>query len=244
MQGKELFKAQEFNEAQHGRDQLGQYGGQGHACNAHAVYQRQVQYDVQHGGDQQEAQRGKGIAQSAEHAGQYVVVKESGNADKIDVQVLAAAVKHAGQRSDGPQQGRRDQRADDHDDHTGKRGDGYAVAYGLSQGFAVPGAEILGYQDTGAGGDAHKKCQQQVQHGHGVSHGPQGGIAPAAVADHHGVYGIVQLLRKIPQQHGKGKLRNAFPGSSLAHVPRSEPGFHFFQHNDPPSSFKGKACPV
>ena len=68
---------------------------------------------------------------------------------------------------------------------------GDAVADGPGQGFAVLGAEMLGNQDARAGGNAHEKRQQQIQHGRGVPHGGQSRIAPFAVADDYCVHGII-----------------------------------------------------
>ena len=233
-QGKDLFEGQQLPEAQDGGDELRDHRGQGHARHAHGVHQGDIQHDVEHRRDQQEAQGGQAVAQAPEHAGQDVVIEEARDAQEINIEVIPAAVVHAGQGAHGFQQGTCDQGTHDHDDHAGDGRHRDAVADGLGQGFAVPGPEILGHQDARAGGDAHKQRQQQVQHRHGVAHRAQGGVAPAAVAHHHGVHGVVQLLGKIADQHGEGELRDALPGRALAHVPGRKLFLQLGKHGHPP----------
>ena len=64
------------------------------------------------------------------------------------------------------------------------------------EGLPVPGAVLLGDDHRGAGGDAHKKAQDQVDDGgRGPAHGAQG-VHAHEVAHHQGIHRVVHLLEE------------------------------------------------
>ena len=97
--------------------------------------------------------------------------------------------------------------------------------------LVVPGAEILGDDHAGAGGETHEKAHQGVDGGTGGAHGGQRLLADE-VAHHDGVHGVVELLEQVADEQGDGKGHQLFPDHTLRHNGR---GFAFECHLDTPN---------
>ena len=91
------------------------------------------------------------------------------------------------------------------------RGLGHAILCAKHFVGDEPFAVLLGDDHSGAGGDAHKEAQNQVDHrGRGAAHGAQG-VHAHEVAHHQGIHGVVHLLEEGAQGHRQEEKQELLP---------------------------------
>ena len=200
-------------------DRLGQDRREGGAVHAHAEPddEKDVQGDVEAGGEDQEKQGGAAVADGAQE-GREEVVEHGGSQSPADDQHVGGRVgQDVGGRVHECQKAR-----DDHKAQQGQEGgeeDGQEDPVGDADPHAVfiAGAEALGGQDREAGGQAHGKSEQQKRNrARGADGGQRRG--PQKTADNDGIRHAVELLENIPQKEGKGKPQNDRQDPAGGHI--------------------------
>ena len=169
----------------HKGNALGNDGSQRNTGNTQleAAHKPDVQHHIQRCCQQQKAQCRNGVAQCAQNAGEHIVKEEAQNTYKHNDQVVRTPADNALGCTQQFQKGSGNQRSQNHNGKAGNGCQGQTVAHSQGKTFPVSCTVTLGYDNTGAGGDANKQGQQQIQDGHGAADGCQG---------------VVQLLGDLP----------------------------------------------
>ena len=121
-----------------------------------------VQYRVHCRADQQEDQRHKAVPKPPQDAREDVVKGEADDADEDDSQVIGRHVHNFRWGVQKLQERPGEQHAAYRHQDADQQGQHHCVADRLGEELAVPGAEVLGDHDPGAGRDADEEDQQQV----------------------------------------------------------------------------------
>ena len=110
----------------------------------------EVEYDVEHGGEQQEPERRLAVAQGTDDAGQQVVEERAGNADERDEQIpvspLVDVVRRTHPAQDVAAEHTRQCGQDHRHDARQLQADGHVTAHG----GIVPRPELLRHGDAEA----------------------------------------------------------------------------------------------
>ena len=218
-QAVDVLSAGQQPERQHGRDQLGEDRGVGDARDARlqAEDEGQVQYDVQHAGQDQEHQRAGGIAHGPEDAAAHVVDQQAGEAQEVDAQVGDGVLEHVVGGGHQPQH-----RAHAGQPNGGEQGaeherEGHGGLDGVVQALHVPRAEVLGDDHARASGEAVEEEHQHVDDHRGGAHGGEGLLAHE-VAHDDAVHGVVQHLEDVPQHQRQGEQQDLADDGAAGHV--------------------------
>lgn len=174
---------------------LGNDGGPRGTGDAHMKYlhRNNVQHNIHSGGQQQEIQRGTGIAQRADDAGQNVVQNDSGNAQENDENIGIGFLEkvflgiHQHQNFFAGQTGGQ---GDDNGKTNGQIG---GVCHKFAQTDIIFLPEFLGNGDGEAGTHAGAEAQHQKVNRAGGANACQG-VDAQIFAHDDGIHHIVKLL--------------------------------------------------
>ena len=219
LQAHTAVRPQQHCQHQHRRRRLGDDGGPGNACNAHAEadHEHQVQHRVQPRRHHQKVEGTPGVAHCPENAGAHVVDEQPRNAGKIDGQIgrglrqhLRRGV-HQGQhgRDQGQTQGR-ERPAQHQRQHHGR-------VDGVPDSVRLMGPVILTDDHACAAGQAHEKANEHIDDGPHSAHGGER-LVGHEVAHHPGVHHVVQLLKHVAGQQRQGELHQVAGDAALGHV--------------------------
>ena len=176
----------------------------------------QVQQDIGNAGDNQGIHGPFRVAQALYHAVHVVVDHVAASARKNDPDVESRIVQDIRRGPQHPQHGFCADEADDGDEQPGQHAEQEGGGHGFFQLFDVFCAFILGNHNVGAHTDAHI---QGVEYHHNGKAGVDGGEAMGAVgskvADHNGVYDVIQLLKQVSENDGQGKQDDLFGDRAL-----------------------------
>ena len=185
-----LTHTYQFNVAQDRRNTLGDDGCQSYTGYTHPGDKQQIQTHIQRCGDQQKTQGRNAVTQAPQDTGEHIVEEKANNAEKEDIQVFFTPIDNIRIGIEHLQHGPVNDGTEDHNHDGGDCREGNATANAFRKPFSVLGTEGLGDHDAGAGGDAHKQGQKQVQNGAGAANSRQS-VVSNVNTDDHGIGGVV-----------------------------------------------------
>ena len=179
-------------------------------------HKNHVQNDVYHRGYTEIIERPPGVSHRPQNSGAHVVYQiEQGTAEE-DAQV-GDRIRHNLFGRAHPFQ---DQRGQKHAQHDQQRASDqtqrHAGMHRPVKLLIVLRPVILGDNHSRAGGDSHKHADDQIDQGVAGTNCSQC-LAADEVSNHDGIYGIIQLLKKIAYQKRHGKRQKLLPDYAFRH---------------------------
>ena len=180
-----------------------------------------VQHRVHGRADQQEDQRHKAVPKPPQDAREDVVKGEPDDADEDDPQVVCRHVHNLRRGVQQLQKRPGEQHAAHRHQDADQQGQHHRVADRLGEELTVPGTEVLGNHNPGAGRDADEEDQQQVVDRPARPDGREG-VVPDVMPDDNRVDGRIKLLGDVADQQRDGELDDGAGRAADGHIPRGK----------------------
>ena len=176
-----------------------------------------VEHHVQRGGKNQIVKRMTAVAHGLHHAAQGIVEHESETAREEDTCIGDGERHHVLGRIHPAEDRRGHRDADKRHQQTGEETEGEIRADRGLQLFRVFRAVIARDQNAGAGGDAHKKADEQIVE---IPRGADGGqrVVAEHAPDDQRVGGVIELLKEIADEEGHRKSDQVPRDAALGHA--------------------------
>ena len=221
----EFDPADEVENAEQTGEELGNHGGKCRAGHTHVSGQDEdeVEHDVDGGGDHEKDNRGPGVTERADCAGDEVVQEGGRDSEKDQENVLvgvAVDVRRCVHRVQNPRAEEADGRRHDYGE---QRAEIDAVNKEAAHFCIFAGAKLLGEGNGKTIADAHAESDDHEIDGAGGTHTGERFHAEKA-ADDEGVHHVVELLKKQSAEKRHGKAEDEFHGIAGREVFHSAAG--------------------
>ena len=177
----------------------------------------QVQNDIQHAGQHQKIQRPCGISHGAQHGRSHIIDEQTGEARKIDVQVLRRLRKYVLRGGHQPEHGHNAHIADHGERHTHDKRCGNGGLHRLMELLHILGAKVDADDHAGAYGKAIEKEHQHIDN-HGRRAHRRQGLGADKLSHNHGIHRIIKHLEHIAQHQRQGKQQYLLDDIALGHI--------------------------
>ena len=214
-----------------GGNTLGDDGGKSHASHIHVQHddEEQVQRYIDDAGEGQIVQGTAGVACGPQQRRAEVIQPGGRHAQEIDPQVQNGQGQHVRRRLHQPQDGRCAQHADEGQSCAADEAQQNGGVDGPVDLVVLPGAEVPGGQNAGAGGQTHEQVHQQVDQGGGGAHGSQR-VVTGEAAHHDDVRRVEQQLQQTGADERQGEAQHFGQDGPGTHID----GIGFLRHARPP----------
>ena len=213
-----LVRAHQPDRAQQRADELGEdrrKRGAPYAQREHG-HEQQIEHDVEQRRDDEEVQRRAAVAHGAHDPAEGVVHHHADRAGKDDADIGDGELHHVLGRAHQAQQPGRERRAGERQQRGGDQVEGHGGVDRQTHLFLVPRAEEAGDDDARADRDADEEADEQKAQ---VARRADGGERAVAdeIAHDQRVRHVIELLKQVPDEHGRGKAEHLSADAALGH---------------------------
>ena len=207
-----FLRPQQLDQAQQSADHLGNDRGQGGAAYPcmERRDKRQVQHQIDHRGDDQVVQRMAAVPHRLQNPHEDVIHHKTQGAGKIDLEIGHSFLNNTVGGVHPKYDLGREQYARQRHQNPRHQAERHRGMDGPAEIPRIIGAEILGYDHAGAGGNAAEEANQHKNQAAGRTDSRQR-TAPQEISHDQRIHRIVHLLEQIPQQERQRKKRNPLP---------------------------------
>ena len=181
-------------------------------------HKKKVQYDIQDAGQNQEKERQRGIADSAQDSASHVVDQKPRYAGQIDRQVDSGIRKYVFGSQHEREHGPDPEDAENGEQHAEKKGHGHRCFNRAVKLFRIFRAETAADYDAGPDRETIKEEDDNVDDHRSGAHGGKRLLADK-VTDYDGIDGVVEHLENIAQHQGNGKKEKLLYDGAFCHIP-------------------------